>query len=437
MIRSLFLACVVVPIISVFWFAVFDYNQFISIPYWTHFSFCYLLAEDINFCSESTEAVIAEWTKAHWRWDLEAVGQHSNHPVPEIDAKDFSYELLMKVSKGVTIPVVVRGLFNDSAASQKWSPEYFRERYGENVIVVLGNSRPSAQHEVSVENSLNTNYALGKSAGYQKIMDTKKMKVSTAMNRMEKGEKLYIANIDTIFRRNNDLLDDLEFTERITPWVNGRYEPNAAQMFMGFGSEDPTQTTGTLMHCASSANFFVQVKGRKQWTFVMPRYGLFLKPSLGSITPAAKVRAPATDVPQMHLVLEAGDAFLNPPWMWHEILNKKGFTVGVATRENHPPWIARNNLLFSMLLEWRATPRVAKMVIPEEKKALRFFASIPFLSFALGYLQETVKGPQKSPLFTAGSNPCDEHDMSGKDCATSILDKVVYSEDISPIPFAE
>jgi len=65
---------------------------------------------------------------------------------------------------------------------------------------------------------------------------------------------------------------------------------------------------------------------------------------------------------------------LNPPWMWHEIRNCDGFNVGVATRENHPPWIMRNNWLFSFLLEFRATPRVAMHIIPKERKALRFMA---------------------------------------------------------------
>jgi hypothetical protein len=73
-----------------------------------------------------------------------------------------------------------------------------------------------------------------------------KMKVRNAIRRMEKGEKMYIANIDTIFRRNNDLVDDLEFADRVKPWAYNPYDPYAVQMFLGFGSEDKAETTGNL-----------------------------------------------------------------------------------------------------------------------------------------------------------------------------------------------
>lgn len=434
-IGSFLTICAVTPVIYVLLLGVFDYNSFIALPFWFHFSFCYLLnTEGTSICSSATEERIVTWTRDNWRWDLEGVDQYSNTPIPEIEAEGFSYDLLYKTSKRVTIPTVVRGLFNGSAANQKWSPDYFRDNFGDNVIIVLGDGRPESQYGITVKSA---NTATGKKTGYQDVMQTVKMKLSTAVTRMEQGEKLYIANIDTIFRRNNVLLDDMEFTERINPWAYGNYTPYAAQIFMGFGDADVKETTGTLMHCAASANLFVQVKGAKEWTFVRPRYGPFLYPSLGMITPAAKVRAPPKNVPRMHVTLNEGDVMLNPPWMWHEIRNKAGFNVGVATRENHPPWIARNNLLFSMLLEWRATPRIAKMIIPEEKKALRFIASIPFLSFALTYLQETIKGPVPSPLFTAAANPCDEHDRTGKSCSSTFLDKAVYSDDVNSIPFIE
>lgn len=126
---------------------------------------------------------------------------------------------------------------------------------------------------------------------------------------------------------------------------------------------------------------------------------------------------------------------LNPPWMWHEIRNSDGFNVGVATRENHPAWILRNNWLFSCLLEFKATPRVAMHIIPKEKKGLRIAASVPFLAFGMTYVIESLRGPQKSPLFTAAYNPCDEHDPNG--CTSTILDNLVYSDDVASIPYRE
>lgn len=71
-----------------------------------------------------------------------------------------------------------------------------------------------------------------------------KMKVKNSLKRMKNGEKMYISNIDTIFRRNNDLLDDLEFGDRVKPWVYEPYAPYAAQIFLGFGSANISETTG-------------------------------------------------------------------------------------------------------------------------------------------------------------------------------------------------
>ncbi len=275
----------------------------------------------------------------------------------------------------------------------------------------------------------------GKGAGYQNIMRPYKMKVKNALKHMREGEKLYISNIDTIFRRNNDLLDDLEFSQRISPWAYNPYSPYAAQMFLGYGSGDPKQTTGTMFHCAASANLFVQVRGAKNWLFVNPRYTIFLRPSLGKITPAAKAGVRPLNVPYMSVTLRQGDVLLNPPWAWHEIRNQEGLNIGVATRENHPPWILRNNWLFSFLLEFRATPRVARNMIPVEKKVLRALSSVPFLTFTISYLLESIKGPAPSPIFTAAFNPCDEHDPNS--CTSTILDKTVYSDDVAQIPYRE
>lgn len=99
------------------------------------------------------------------------------------------------------------------------------------------------------------------------------------------------------------------------------------------------------------------------------------------------------------------------------------------------PWILRNNALFSMLLELRATPRVAKIIIPKDQKIARFLAGIPFLTMTLSWLLETIKGPQKFPLFTAAYNPCDEHDPQG--CDSTLLDRAVYTDDITPLPYIE
>jgi hypothetical protein len=65
-----------------------------------------------------------------------------------------------------------------------------------------------------------------------------------------------------------------------------------------------------MMHCAASANLFVQAQGCKHWTFVSPRYSIFVEPSLGTVTPAAKVLTPPKGVPLMTLDLQPGAYYI-------------------------------------------------------------------------------------------------------------------------------
>jgi len=61
-----------------------------------------------------------------------------------------------------------------------------------------------------------------------------------------------------------------------------------------------------MMHSASFANIFIQAQGCKHWTFVSPRYSVFLNPLLLSLATAAKVTSPAKGVPTWKLLLQQG-----------------------------------------------------------------------------------------------------------------------------------
>ncbi len=382
---------------------------------------------ELPICSIASIDKLGDWTISKWNWDLEPQKPNTNIPIPELQAHEFSYEALEKLTNHFTKPVVVRGLFNGSKAIKNWNAEYFEEKYGEEILITVTEGRTEKQYENTDEKR--------NGFGYQRVMNVFKMKVKNALKYMKQGEKFYISNIDTIFRKNNELLDDLEFTERITPWAYNPYRPIAAQMFLGYGSKDVGNSTGTMLHAAHNANFFVQVHGEKNWRFIDPRYSVHFKPRLGRFVPAAKAGMKPVNVPFMNVVLRPGDCLLNPPYMWHEIVNSEGLVIGVATREIHPLWIARNNLLFHSLTEVRVIPRAARQMIPESQKMVRFMASIPFLMFTMSYITEYFRGPVPHPLFTADYNPCDEHDPNG--CTSTFLDKNVYGDEVNNIPFRE
>ncbi len=405
--------------------SIIQYNRLIQTPYWILFSSCYI-GQDLKItlptvCKEIHR--LGDWTKSMWIWDIDQYQPGSNLAIPELQANDFSYEYIRKISNNFQLPIVIRGLFNDSEAVKKWNADYFQQNYGNETLITVTEGRVEKQYE-NTDNTAN-GYA------YQRLMRVCKMPLKKALEHMKQGEKFYISNIDTIFRKNNELLDHLEFKERIKPWAYNPYSPMAAQLFLGYGSNDTKESTGTMFHAAHNANFFVQVHGTKHWRFILPEHSALVNPLLARFAPAAKVAKKPEGVPMMHVSLHPGDCLLNPPYMWHEVVNGEGLVIGVATRDMHPTWISRNNMLFQALTEFKVIPAAAKMMIPENEKVTRALASIPYLTFTLSYIRESFLGPQPHPFFRAEYNPCDEHDPL--QCSSTVLDKNVYGDDQHPI----
>jgi hypothetical protein len=67
----------------------------------------------------------------------------------ETDAKDFTFEALKFATEGFRYPAIVRGLFAETAAAERWiDREYLSSRIGEFVIVVVSDAN---------DNTLQTN----------------------------------------------------------------------------------------------------------------------------------------------------------------------------------------------------------------------------------------------------------------------------------------
>jgi hypothetical protein len=413
----------ILPVLLAVLMAVVDYNRFIQIPYWSLYSFCYIKQENgYSFCSESNLNAWSEWTKSKWNWNLESAKQFEDVAIKEFPGDMFSYEFLKKESLQFTRPVIFRGRFNDSAAVRKWSPEYFEETAGDAKIIVLteGTVEYRAKHKLFL-------------GAYKPAITT----FRSALNRMKGGEKIYLNNVDTIFRQAKQIWNDLEISQHIKPWAFEPFEPFGAQFFLGFGSKEPKETTGTAFHSASNANLFVMAKGRKHWTFINNRFTLFLAHHLNYVSPVAILNAaPDASIPRMHADLEEGDLMFNPPWMWHEIMNQEGFTAAVATRENRQTWQWRNNFLYTFLTEFVVFPKTAQVSVPESHKFFRTVLSVPMLGFTIGYLKESIVGLTKHPVFsTMYDFTCDEHSPNG--CASSFLDKNLYLPDGEDLPMLE
>jgi hypothetical protein len=329
--------------------------------------------------------------------------------VVEIDASNYSFSELKKLTRNFVCPVVIRGLFSQTEAVKKWSsPTFWIDNYGEQEFLVYEKGLIQDQLQDVVHEK-----QTGDQSSFARAVGSKKLELQEIIQRMLEGENLYVNNLDTIFRENQDLLVDLEIPNRITQWWEGAHKPlnpPIVQMFMGVGKkEEASLTTGSPLHCARHANFFVQVVGTKKWTLIEPKYSLFLHPILAYNIPGCiseTFPSVIKTLPRQEVILQPGDALFNPPWMWHQVENRPGFTIGCATRELRFWVTLKNNPMFTILQEFTEmnshfSPRAS------ESRIRKFFVSMPLFAYGVALLQESIKGYVKPPIRTYGK--FDEH----------------------------
>jgi hypothetical protein len=311
-------------------------------------------------------------------------------PVPELSAADYDFAALRRLSEDFRRPVVIRGLFADVPAVERWaSPDYLLER-GDEVYLVSRSGRVSDQ----------TAAARADPKNMEEQLPFVEMPLREIIARMEAGEQIYVVALDTIFHRDPRLLADLRIPQVVTEWWEGEaLDPPLVQMFMGVGSGDHARTTGSSLHCERHANFFIQIVGTKHWTLVDPRHSLFLHPSPRYALPACASTPPyALDqLPHYSFSIGPGDVLFNPPWMWHAIHNGPGWNIGCATRAARFWATLRNNPVLTLLQEFTEMNRnfAARTTSRPLARTLR---SLPLFVLGFGLAQEAVRGYAKPPM---------------------------------------
>jgi len=212
-------------------------------------------------------------------------------------------------------PIVFRKLGAEHECVRKWSPEVFKEQYGDFRIFYT-----------STENIINDDKT--------RLADFVDQVLSGSVNRG------YIENLSDIFNAFPELHDQLGL-DRIAKHFEGfaNYHQIAQLFFGGRG-------TGAAFHCANELNCFFNIYGQKRWTFVHPGYGFAMYPSLMNrgyfVGSFVKANAPKgfieanfplfNRVPRLTVTLDPGDILINPPWWWHAVKNVTPATIAVATR---------------------------------------------------------------------------------------------------------
>jgi hypothetical protein len=228
--------------------------------------------------------------------------EKEEQPLIEITPAEATPENLLKLSKGYTWPIIIRGLLSDSPGISKWnSSEWWRESYGKEPVLC------GTLTEVVEDCTM-----------------------STFFDAIDEGHPFYISGASLIFDRNEELhtMIDSEHVRSIEPGMR-----MSTQIFMG------VPLMGSDIHSAMGINVFRQIVGQKKWWFIPPHQTAYLKPSInvnGFSSHTHTLVGKEKDSPspwfnkieRYTAVLNPGDVLINPPWFWHGIIN-------LGNRENN------------------------------------------------------------------------------------------------------
>lgn len=245
-------------------------------------------------------------------------------------------------------PVVFKGAAKEWPAFNKWSPNFFKNNYGETKVILF---------DASVK-GLESN----------KISETSLVNFKEFIEMMQAGSKEYV-RFCPILDKNPELLKDID-NDWLLNFSNSKPKGSKHQLFIG------GKNTSTSIHSAVGSNLFVQIHGRKEWFIYDTYYNPLLQPKVdNSIFFRSGVSSKKPDeifkkAKGWHVILEPGDILYNPPFFWHEVHNLDT-TVGFGYR-----WFSFNEIIKSSIIKFILTLTATNPSIRKAKKLEENFAKV-------------------------------------------------------------
>lgn len=294
--------------------------------------------DELNKFHENPTNIIDDLYYSYCKYRLDSLNklydklpkQENTYVFPSIRVDQIS--LIKEYTNNYRTPLVIKGLVKDFPCVKKWNIEYLKKNCGQ--YFVTGFTKSDGDDLLSDQ--------------FKNVKVLEDVKFSNACDMIKNGEQIYINNFHSIFIDCEVLQKDLDLDKlnEITPIEYC----DTSQLFFG------PKGTGTTLHCAMKSNIFYNVKGRKKWTFIDPKYSEYLSAVLSNngIFVVSKLnyfkdKSILRNIPKFEYVLEEGDVLFNPSWWWHCVENLSEYTIGVANRSDLGfKWYDNNNHIFTI-----------------------------------------------------------------------------------------
>lgn len=224
--------------------------------------------------------------------------------IDKIKVPDFSHFIKYYYSRN--LPVVLTGGVDHWKAIKYWSPEYFQEKIGEQII------------EVQCDRSKSTEFE--RKAGQYKTKMSMKEFVNK-VNSVESSNDFYMTanNTKSSFEGVAKLYEDIgEFAKGYV-----QVDRINTQSFLWFGPKG----TFTPLHHDLTNNMLIQIYGRKKISLISPLQVPYLYNDKGVFSDVFNPDDPAErakfkllqHTTKLECVLEPGDAIFIPIGWWHYV----------------------------------------------------------------------------------------------------------------------
>jgi hypothetical protein len=182
--------------------------------------------------------------------------------IPSIDSNLFSMESLAKATEGWKYPAVIRGIFKNSTAVEKWGdPNYLSSKIGDFLVPVVRTAIYGTLQNDRTVMTFRDAFTEIVTNSTSKMYLFFPVRSRFNFNHSELGVlKALESSINKV------VLEDLEINTRI--WNGFGTEKHStyfgAQLIVGQGAKDSEITTGTGWHCAAGNNWFAQVSSARK-----------------------------------------------------------------------------------------------------------------------------------------------------------------------------